>query len=82
MGKSKPFEHYSTIRYDAAKHMEWEEKTVLFNDVEVKVKLSKTTEDYMISAPPEFMDYMKRLYKSGYAGLTMGQFIRKILGSL
>lgn len=79
----KAMEHYSTIRYDARKFMEWDDRVILFNDIEVKVKLSKTTDDYVIDAPPAFMEQMRTLYavhKDGYAGLTLGQFVRKLLG--
>ena len=63
--------------------MTWEIKTAVFNNQEVTVKICKETDDYIITADPETIKSCKKLYKEGYADLTFGQFIyRLVSGSI
>jgi hypothetical protein len=57
-------------------------KTIVFDGREVVINFDKDTNDYIIIAPQETITKCRTIYSEGFAQMTLGEFIWKMLGNL
>lgn len=58
----------------------YNKKIVLINNMEITVKTDAKTGEFIISAPEEFIQYVKKLHGDSFGDLTLGEFIYKMIG--
>ena len=57
----------------------WKFSTITWNNMRLDIKINQDTGDYCIIAPTIVIEECKKIYGEGFAGLTFGEFIYRMV---